>query len=113
MLPGKNKKELLARLYEELSTLLPVVTAAAASWDVATTVTAVHATIVEVEEMQGQNTAKAVRTPIYWVLLIFLLFTHVYCSTLGKYIVYILALVGSPSQPLGLRWATPRGGIIV
>ena len=32
--------------------------------------------------------------------------SNVYCSTLGKYIVYILALVGSPSQPLGLRWAT-------
>ena len=66
-------KELLARLYEELSTLLPVVNVtAAASWDVATAVTAVHATIEEVEEVQGYNTAKAVEdTNILGILLIY------------------------------------------
>ena len=76
------------------------------AWDVssaseyaATEEAAVHATIEEVEEVQGHNTAKAVRTPIYWVLLLFC-FHPVYYSTLGKYIVCILALVGSPSQPL-------------
>ena len=103
MLFRKSKKELLARLFEELSTLLPVVTAAEYT---TTAETAVYAAIEEVEEVQGKNTAKAVEDTNILGIVVYILFPCILFHPRQIYRLYIGTCWFSLPATLGLRWAT-------